>query len=113
MAPPAGAGDSGSDAPFETSVVSGFEDRRERAHAVRRPPNEKVAAATSISHGNRRMKLSSDVRTSSNPPRTPPTRLTRPRRSIQARDREISSRYASALASEAGHIAKVEVALAE
>src|SRR4051794_31456275 len=87
--------------------------RFERAHAVRRPPNENVAAATNINHGSRRMKLSSDVRTSSSPPRSPPTTLMTPSRSIHVRPREISSRYASALANEAGHIANVEVAFAD
>src|SRR5436853_36337 len=38
-------------------------------------PNVNVAAATSISHGSRRRKLESDVRTSSSAPASPPARL--------------------------------------
>src|SRR5690349_34885 len=86
--------------------------RRARAHAVTRLPHEKVAAATSISQGSSRTKLSFEVRTSSNPPSSPPTRLTVPSRSSHARPRAISLRYATALATDAGHIANVEVAFA-
>src|SRR6516164_4506378 len=75
-------------------------------------PKVKVAAATSISHGKRRKKLESDVRTSSCAPASPPATLVMPRISSHWRDVLISPRYASALEIDAGHSASVDVALA-
>lgn len=67
----------------------------------------------SINHGNSRMKLSSDVRTRRSPPSKPPIKLMAPSLTVHAHARPISRRYATALDSEAGHIANVDVALAE
>lgn len=88
------------------------EDRR-RVHAATCPPKVNVAVASSNSHGRSRMKLSSEVRTSSKPPRRPPTRLMNPRRSVHSRAWPISRRYATALDNDAGHIANVDVAFAD
>src|SRR5438128_425476 len=75
-------------------------------------PKLKVAAAISISHGSRRRKLESDVRTSSRAPARPPARLVRPSTAIHWRDVRMSPRYANVLDTDAGHKASVEVALA-
>src|SRR3954470_1783583 len=75
-------------------------------------PKVNVAAAMSISHGSRRRKLESEVRTSSSAPASPPARLVTPRAAIHRRDVLMSPRYANVLDSDAGHSASVDVALA-
>ena len=74
-------------------------------------PKVNVAAASSISHGSRRMKLVSDVCTRSRPPREPP-RLTAPRTNSHFPGVFTSRLYAIAEATAPGHNANVVVALA-
>src|SRR5438045_20252 len=75
-------------------------------------PNVNVAAAISISQGNRRRKLVSDVRTSSSAPARPPATLVMPSTAIHRRDVRMSPRYANVLDTDAGQSASVEVAFA-
>ena len=78
-----------------------------------RPPNVNVTTATSISHGSRRMKLVSDVRTSSTAPTNPPARLTALSRTSHFLGVAVSSRrYAIMLESDPGQLTTVLVALA-
>src|SRR4051812_30952354 len=75
-------------------------------------PKVNVAAATSISHGSRRRKLESEVRTKSCAPSSPPATLVSPRITSHCRDVLMSPRYANVLEIDAGHSASVDVALA-
>ena len=65
-----------------------------------------------MSHGRKRRKLESEVRTSVKAPMSPPRKLTVESGSSTCRLAPISRRYASALDSPPGHVANVAVALA-